>query len=298
LLVAGAVSGAALVYIATRAQTSAADDAERVEPPAAVGRPLHLATHVLVEGNIGAGKTTFLRIYGPLTGHETVFESVSPMLLAAFYRQPVKYALMLQLVQQAHRQATLRAAIDAGAASPARWFDRSVLGDYAFALANAARGDIDAAGWAMYREAAGSTVVDALERVSATPENVAFLYLDTPLALCAERQAERDGTPIDRRYLEHLDLAHRVVMSCVPDDYRLCILRAFEDPPWGSRAAPSTQTLGARRASMRMLVHEHVLMRAADSDVCAFMLGFLEEQPASSSSSCAVVRDAPRRAPQ
>ena len=99
--------------------------------------------------------------------------------------------------------------------------DRSILGDYAFALWNAAIDNLDAEQWSLYLEQAGRSVTEALERHVPDSATATIVFLYDAASRCKERQAERDEKPVDSSYMLGLEAAHFIVMASVPSRYRL-----------------------------------------------------------------------------
>ena len=217
--------------------------------------PERRALILMVEGNIGAGKSTLCgemeRIGGTEPRPHVVYESVGAHFMEAFYATPQRYAFALQMVQQAKRAAALLRANDM-AATTATVFDRSVVGDYAFALWNAASGNMSAADWRLYREQAGDSVGEALTRAGAHPEANVLVYLSDDAAACHVRQVRRDAAvpiTIDIGYLRGVHAAHLVCLACVPRAYRIVEL------DWSAYAHPDqcAQTLAALLAPTQQL---------------------------------------------
>jgi deoxyadenosine/deoxycytidine kinase len=205
---------------------------------------------ILVEGNIGAGKTTFVRaLSAENSSASVVVESIGKQFLTTFYRRPREYAFALQMTQHAMRSTTL--SLLYRDREQCNVFDRSVLGDYAFALWNHAIGNLTPHQWRLYREQAGSTIVDVLANVDCATTCVVFLA-DTTDA-CSSRQEQRDGKPIDKSYMLGLEAAHLIVMACVPERYRLYELRWDEYSSLSSTTKkwPSHDCLAQRRATLR-----------------------------------------------
>jgi len=175
-------------------------------------------THVvLVEGNIAAGKSTFVTSFARAHPRARVEqERIGERLLDAFYRAPERYAFALQMTQQAQRAASFERAI---CSSSETILDRSVLGDYAFALWNTALGNLTRDEWHMYQEAAGETVAEVLCR--AVPQDVTILFLNDASSACSARQRVRDQQSIDASYMSGVEAAHLLVMARVPREYKL-----------------------------------------------------------------------------
>jgi len=191
----------------------------------------------MLEGNIGAGKSTLAAALAAREpGIRAVCESIGSRFLAAFYEQPARYGFALQMTQHAARLGALRLALAATTTTTTTTIlDRSILGDYAFALWNAACGHLTPLEWRLYQEQAGATIAAALAQCITAPSMVRIVFLSDAVSACFERQAARDGgAGIDRAYMTGLDAAHLVVLAAVPSMYSL------RELVWGEyRAAPS-----------------------------------------------------------
>ena len=183
---------------------------------------------VLVEGNIGAGKSTLC------TSLETrdddadgmcvrvVDERVGDELLKAFYNNRRRYAFAMQLRQLSLRQAAFSAAVERRhSPSTTTILDRSLVGDFAFALWNWASSSIDDDEWRLYCEAAGDEPFGAA--TSPTPSLV-IVYLHDDVESCSFRQTKRDRRTIDVKYLRGIEAAHLVVLAHVVAARRHCVV--------------------------------------------------------------------------
>jgi len=191
----------------------------------------------MFEGNIAAGKSTLVSRLAADEPERYVCapEAIGASFLAAFYKQPQRYGFALQMTQQAHRAALLDAALASTSPTRTMLLDRSILGDYAFALWNAAIGNLDAEQWALYQEQAGSSIAACLQRCP--PDEVSIVFLYDTASECQARQAERDSTAVDAAYMLGLESAHFVVLACVPTTYKLIELQWSE---YANQAAAPT----------------------------------------------------------
>lgn len=137
---------------------------------------------VIVEGNIGAGKSTLCEHLARALGYQLVPEPVAANpYLADFYRDPRRWALEMQMwfLEQRFRAFVdaLRAVAQTGGGLV---FDRSVFGDCVFADKNRRDGNIDADGFAAYTR---------LRRrmLALLPRPTVVVYLDVDVAECFRR---------------------------------------------------------------------------------------------------------------
>jgi hypothetical protein len=222
---------------------------------------------LLVEGNIAAGKTTFLRALHANEPWATVEpEHVGADFLAAFYAAPGAYAFALQMTQLAHRRAALRHLAEA-------IVDRSVLGDYAFALWNAATGNLTPEQWRLYRSEAGASVAQALAS-SVAPAECAILFLNDAAETCRIRQVARDGTPIPIEYMRGIEAAHIIIMAHVPPEYTLVELRWPEYSTGQLALEPATAS--ERRATLRARAEKCITLLDESDRTRSFLRDFLD----------------------
>jgi deoxyadenosine/deoxycytidine kinase len=213
-----------------------------------------MTTIVMLEGNIGSGKTTFSRGLSRATVRT---EEVGAALLRLFYADPPRYGFALQLAQCLSRQRTLQSVLSEPAMTTT-CLDRSVVGDFCFAAWNRALGNLSDDEWAAYAEYAGGTdVCDVLARSLAGYEDVrtTILYLRDAPDACRARalgrgDAERD---VDPSYFRGLHAAHDLAFARLarglPDACeRVGLSREAVKLgwlPWTTYAtAPPDQTLG------------------------------------------------------
>jgi predicted ATPase len=233
----------------------------------------------LVEGNIGAGKSTLCQsLAGSATNYNgklrIVRESVGDQFVASFNRDRRRFAFALQMTQLTKRQAAIEVALAHTDRSSV--LDRSLIGDFAFALWNAASGDIDADEWALYCEAAGSRLVLTEDRLS-------VVYLHDDVASCSMRQERRDETGIPIAYLAGINAAHLVVMATLPAAVSLVELH------WGEYAKERTYESALRMIACetpKTLERRQTLKTRAlaacnrldNQQAAAFLLGYLDAQ--------------------
>jgi deoxyadenosine/deoxycytidine kinase len=248
---------------------------------------------ILVDGNIGAGKTTLVCALASAqpTHYRAAPEAIGPRFLAAFYATPVEYGFALQMTQHAQRSALLQEALAAD--EHVTLLDRSILGDYAFALWNAASGNLNAEHWTLYREQAGASIADALSARLAEPRAVRLVYLHSGADECGARQRVRDAalvgaSAIPPAYMRGIEAAHALVFALVPDDYALDVLywREYASPRGVELLAGSSSSsqqrddldMRARRAALRANARATVVRLVADERAREFMLAWYAEQ--------------------
>jgi deoxyadenosine/deoxycytidine kinase len=171
---------------------------------------------LMIEGNIGCGKTTLARTMAERMPNdfEASIEEVGDLFLEAFHREPGRYGFPLQMVQQLRRQANLQRQSTAAAAAPMRLIDRSVVGDYAFALWNRALGNLNAVDWQLYIEQAGP-----IEHLVPSDGQHLVVWLNDDAASCLLRRRRRDSSvPANAdAYMHGLEVTHMLVLARLPD---------------------------------------------------------------------------------
>lgn len=169
---------------------------------------------VLVEGSIAAGKTTFVARLGDADGVYVHTENVDAAFLAAFYAEN-SHAFALQTLMAGVRTTTLRLTADVPGV---HLLDRSVVGDYAFALTNSALGAMSPTEWRLYTHFVGGTTPAALMSRYST-ETTRVLYVRVPASTMHERQRARDGADsIASAYLDAVHAVHELVMAALVAD--------------------------------------------------------------------------------
>ena len=213
---------------------------------------------IMFEGNIGAGKTTYVKQLAASAPehYEAAPEVIGREFLTAFYAHPDRYGFALQMTQHAHRAALVRLALLQDSPERRLLLDRSILGDYAFALWNAAIGNLDAEQWSLYLEQAGATVTDALERHVPDAEVASIVFLYDSATRCHERQRARDEKAVDSSYMLGLEAAHFIVMASVPTRYHVVEYR------WSEYAERGSDDVEDKKHEMR---RESLERRARDA---------------------------------
>ena len=141
---------------------------------------------------------------------EASIEEVGDLFLDAFHREPGRYGFPLQMVQQLRRQANLQRP---SSVAPVRLIDRSVVGDYAFALWNRALGNLNAVDWQLYLEQAGP-----IQHLVPSDGLHMVVWLNDDAASCLLRRRRRDSTvPADAdAYMRGLEVTHMLVLARLP----------------------------------------------------------------------------------
>jgi len=186
---------------------------------------------VLVEGNIGAGKSTLCASLERRDAADglcvrVVDERVGEQLLKAFYANRRRYAFAMQLRQLTLRQAAFNAAVARARASPPTTttvLDRSLVGDFAFALWNWASSSIDRDEWHLYCEAAGDEPLAPCAGAP-PPPSLVIVYLHDDVKSCSFRQLKRDQHAIDVEYLRGIEAAYLVVLARLVAARRHCVV--------------------------------------------------------------------------
>lgn len=156
---------------------------------------------VEVEGIIGAGKTTAVRIIGAAFNLRPLYEPVrTNPYLGDFYRDPKRFALIMQ-VELLVRRYGLQMLAAAESMTLGGWdgavLDRSLRGDRVFAKLHRLYGNIDDRGWATYEQ-----LFDSLITPLHAPATIVFL--DTQPEVALERVKRRNRTEETDLKLDYL----------------------------------------------------------------------------------------------
>ncbi len=166
----------------------------------------------IVEGNIGAGKSTFITLLSSYLPHITY--SLEPVdtwarqnygksLLEQFYTDPHRWAYTIETLAMLCRS---RDYLGKNTHSPFHVMERSLYsGHYCFALNGKEEGYFTTVEWDVYQQ-----WVDFIFASKSTPPS-GFIYLRTTPAICNARIAKRNrngesGIPLD--YLEKIHHWH------------------------------------------------------------------------------------------
>ncbi len=149
----------------------------------------HRSFRLAVEGNIGVGKTTFLRLLGERLGASVVYEPHqrwqmvgSENLLDRFYHDPHRWAYAFQLyvittrLEEQHRQS----------ANGLVLYERSLDSDFIFAQNCFESGWMSGIEWDMYR-----TSHQFLRSLSVDLAPQVFIYLRAEPEVCYQRMMKR-----------------------------------------------------------------------------------------------------------
>ena len=160
---------------------------------------------VAIEGNIGAGKSTFVKWIQKYTGIYTFEESLSTFLIK-YQNDPSRYAFPLQIETLVTRVHELKRAHLLSKKAPV-CLDRGVYGDRSFALANWRTSHLSESEYTLYKDVYASLNV---------PKVDAVLYLDvspeTSLKRIAKRSRELEHL-ISLEYLSEIKRAHEEVLE-------------------------------------------------------------------------------------
>lgn len=165
---------------------------------------------LIVEGNIGAGKSTFLAMLGRYLNTQLVFEPHEQWqnvgdenLLDHFYKDTQRWAYTFQSyafvtrvkAQEEHSKINTR---------PLQILERSVFSDrYCFARNSFDLGYMSSLEWQLYQEWF-SWLVD-----SYTTKPDAFIYLRTDPTVCYERLVKRNRSEEKNVPLDYIQLLHK-----------------------------------------------------------------------------------------
>lgn len=177
---------------------------------------------ILVEGIIGAGKSTLsTRLHSFLSevGIPSLLleEEVNPLMLNLFLSDMKKYAFAFQMTMLVQRQKIyMRACEFARRDNGVAIVDRSLLGDWAFAMMHNDKGNISDSEYAAYESIMSSTTLPQ-------PSNILYLEVTPEVALQRIQSRNRNGetSAYDLQYLYELDMNYKVAMeeSRIPVHY-------------------------------------------------------------------------------
>lgn len=160
-------------------------------------------TYIVVEGNIGSGKSTLVKWLAQKTGWESRNEiDDDDPVLTEFYKDPVRNAFTMQMYMMNLRE------VDHMYASSSKKpviMDRSIFGGDVFASVHHAAGNITPTAWGVYC----SLFHAAIERLSsANALDFAMVYLEVDPEVAYKRVQNRNRSvesTLSQSYLYALD---------------------------------------------------------------------------------------------
>ncbi len=180
---------------------------------------------IIVEGNIGAGKSTFLRLMKDLLDAQVVYEPHEQWqnvgghnLLDAFYKDTDRWAYTFQSYAFITRIMAQEQA-DLVATTPLQILERSVYSDrYCFAKNAFEMGNMSSLEWQLYQDWWGWFVRHYTKKPSG------FIYLQTPPEVCHQRllkRARSEEASVPLNYLTMLHNKHEnwLIEKIGVDDY-------------------------------------------------------------------------------
>lgn len=173
------------------------------------------ACRICVDGNIGAGKTTFtqsLERYLKRRGIacDLAVEDMSNkmQMLELFLKNPSKYAFAFQMMMLSERINIYKCALPEYTAGKTQIIDRSLVGDYSFAYLHHKYGNINDDEWAAYKEMLEQYADKDFFKV---PDY--YLYLEVlpekALQRITQRNRGNEAETYQLQYLQDLTDAHR-----------------------------------------------------------------------------------------
>ena len=224
---------------------------------------------IMVEGNIGSGKSTFVSKFDPIV--TVKMENISEIMQLAFYTDPEVYGPIVQFHMLPKRMMQAQSMYYRGNAV----LDRSVIGDYAFALWNTAIGNLDATMWSMYRREAGETPSHAIAKIGTAPV-ICYLH-ETPVQ-CQHNVQTRNGPDraISLGYLQGIAAAHLICLASLPVSTRIIVLH--RDEHWNEDYIDITAIASHALATRPMLAElaETALLEVSDLTARVFLQKFWE----------------------
>jgi len=170
----------------------------------------------LVEGNIGAGKSTFLSIIARQLPYASVCmepreqwqQENGQSILELFYKEPHRWAYTMETLAMIYR--VKNHIIEQQHASPFRVMERSVYsGHYVFAHNDYEQGYLTDLEWQLYLQFFNFMVPQACR----APQG--FIYLRTDPAVAYERMKVRNRgseATVPLEYLQQIDAKHRSLL--------------------------------------------------------------------------------------
>lgn len=164
---------------------------------------------IIVEGNIGAGKSTFLRLINDLLDVQVVYEPHEQWqnvggenLLDSFYKDTNRWAYTFQSYAFITRIIAQEQA-DKTATTPLQILERSVYSDrYCFAKNAFEMGTMTSLEWKLYKDWWAWFVTHYTKKPSG------FIYLQTPPEVCYRRLLKRARSEESAVPLHYLSMLH------------------------------------------------------------------------------------------
>ncbi len=166
----------------------------------------------VIEGNIGAGKTTFLRILKENLAVDIIHEPTdkwqnvagSGNLLDLFYKESKRWAYTFQSFAFITRVEAIVEKLKIANANVTQILERSVYSDrFCFAKNCYESGTMTALEWQIYKDWFKWLVE------SYTQKPTGFIYLKTDPKVCYERMVKRDRSEESAVPLDYLELLHK-----------------------------------------------------------------------------------------
>lgn len=172
------------------------------------------SARICVDGNIGSGKTTFIRsLKNYLTKKGISVQSEEEnmnnkmLILNLFIENPEKYAFAFQATMLSERLNIYRMSLPELISGKTVLIDRSLVGDYAFAQHHYQEGNINHAEWLAYQEMIQKYSDEEFFRM---PDF--YLYLSVTPEKCLHRISKRnrpgEKSGYTLEYLEALERSH------------------------------------------------------------------------------------------
>ena len=179
--------------------------------------------YILVEGEIGAGKTTMCHEIARATGWIEVKEPVADHpYLEEYYKRPKELAYITQKwTQHVRGGAMFTAGLNYRDRGLVSILDRGLPGDWAFAYANWKLGNMSEAEWNLYEED-----LECFWKVHIPPTAIIHVDVDTPVLMQRIRKRGRgmeDG--ITAEYLELLKEGLSMSLTKYAERFNVPILR-------------------------------------------------------------------------
>lgn len=177
---------------------------------------------IIIEGIIGAGKSTYARKLHQLLNKvgipsQLLEEEVDPYMLDLFLSDMKKYAFAFQMLMLAQRQKIYIQGLDfARRENGVVIIDRSLYGDMAFAMMHVDYGNISGVEWKAYESIMSSALLPQ-------PSNILYLEVtpETALERIQARNRGKEVSSYNIQYLYDLDINYKVAMeeSRIPIQY-------------------------------------------------------------------------------